>query len=103
MFVIYTVYTVCSFAQVLAKQAGEPMSCTIMKAAASEPDAAELLPVDIALPKNMCVWGLGQPCSSGVSMHRPCVPGLMCPLLCLIRLSFRALGLSAACRHCAAQ
>ena len=40
--------------QVMAKQAGEPMSCSIMKAAAAEPDAAELLPVDYALPKTMC-------------------------------------------------
>lgn len=39
----------------MAKQAGEPMSCSIMKAAAAEPDAAELLPVDFALPKTMCV------------------------------------------------
>lgn len=38
----------------MAKQAGEPMSCSIMKAAAAEPDAAELLPVDFALPKTMC-------------------------------------------------
>lgn len=30
------------------------MSCSIMKAAAAEPDAAELLPVDFALPKTMC-------------------------------------------------
>jgi len=60
-------------AEVLAKQAGEPMSCTIMKAAASEPDAAELLPVDIALPKNMRAYA-----SPPVDLAElyPHVPGL---------------------------
>ena len=49
--------------QVMAKQAGEPMSCSIMKAAAAEPDAAELLPVDYALPKTMCAphWTAAAP------------------------------------------
>ncbi len=62
--------------QVLAKRAGEPTSGDILKAAASEINVIELLPVDAVLPRTMYVppWS-----SSGAASwraapdHVPCL------------------------------